>query len=336
MLVPSRGIWAVRGGGEYLHMRASFGARQQNFLLSWMTPYFQDTLWRVGFEMNFTPASNLISKDYDIGTYSFSLFGSYPISPYWTFGTKYRIKNIDISVDIRNKEFKKEVRSNNGLLSGLGASITWDSTDRAVKPHNGLRSIVDAEFVGVGGHVSFLRSAYLNAYYNGLTRRGYMRYRWDFRFIYPLLWTDHFRDIPLSERYFLGGVASVRGYKDYILGPRVPKAVIDSATGKIKVDPVTGKVVKKRSGEPSGGISSSLLSVDYIHEVFPFLDAFVFMDAGYVSNERFQFGTYRMSYGVGVTIDVLGRVPVTLGLGFPVNAKEDTTNTFFFSMGGQF
>ncbi|NGX46364.1 MAG: Outer membrane protein assembly factor BamA, partial [Chlamydiae bacterium] len=215
MHVPSKGIWAIRGGGEYLHMRASFGARQQNFLLSWMTPYFQDTLWRVGFEFNITPSSTLISDDYDIGTYAFSLFASYPLTPYWTFGTKYRIKNIDIDVDIKDKEFKQQTKDNNGVLSGVGASVTWDSTDSALKPHNGLRSVADAEFVGVGGHVSFLRTAYLNSYYNALSRRGYMRYRWDFRFILPLLWTHHFRDIPLSERYFLGGVSSVRGYKDF-------------------------------------------------------------------------------------------------------------------------
>jgi len=43
-----------------------------------------------------------------------------------------------------------------------------------------------------------------------------------------------------------------------------------------------------------------------------------------------------MSYGAGARIDVLGRLPVTLGWGFPVNAQKGQTNRFFYSIGGQF
>lgn len=321
--VFKKGISAVRGGGEYLHLRASIGKKQNSYLGSWMTPYFLDTLWRFGFEVSVIPRSELLSENYDIGTYSFSVFASYPLSPYLTYGTKYRVRNIDIEVDMNsNKKEAHRLEHDSGILSGVGTYITYDSTDRASKPHNGYRTTLEGEFVGAGGDISFLRFGYTNAYYTNLWRYGYMKYHWDWRFIVPFWMTNTFEKIPLSERFFLGGVASVRGYKDFILGPRYKGT--------------KGGHTKTLDNDPTGGISSSLLSVEYVQEVFKFLDAFAFIDAGFISKHRFSFGTYRMSYGVGVTIDVFGRLPVTLGLGFPVNAEKDTTRNFFFSMGGQF
>lgn len=92
------GLSAVRGGGENLHMRASFGPREQSYLLSWFTPYFFDSFWRVGFEFTASLNNSIASESYEINTYNAGLFVSYPISPYFTFGMKYRVKNISISL----------------------------------------------------------------------------------------------------------------------------------------------------------------------------------------------------------------------------------------------
>src|SRR5262249_526641 len=153
-----------------------------------------------------------------------------------------------------------------------------------------LRSVLEGEFVGLGGDLTFLRTAFLNAYYLPLWSKGYMRYRGDFRFLAPMGKTDDFKDIPLSERFFLGGVASVRGYKDFIIGHLFDKT---NKAGETKT-----------SSDPTGGISSSFLSLEYIQQIFPFLDAFAFIDAGCVSDKRFTLGTYRMSYGIGATLEV--------------------------------
>ncbi len=75
---------------------ASIGSKQRSYTVSWLTPYFRDTLWRVGFDVSETH-STLISKDYDIDTIGFSLYASYPLNYYWTFGTKYRFRNSQIA-----------------------------------------------------------------------------------------------------------------------------------------------------------------------------------------------------------------------------------------------
>ncbi len=329
--VFSEGGSALRGGGEFLHLRSSFGPKQQSYMASWLTPYFLDSPWRIGFEFTANINSTLISDDYDLNTYNLGGFVAYPLSPYLSYGFKYRVKNYDIVVDrdIANSpenDKKLDRRHERGILSGLGASLTYDSTNSPMSPNRGLRSLIEGEFVGVGGSATFFRTAAINSYYTPLWQYGHMRYRCDFRFLFPMGQTNTFAEIPISERFFLGGVASVRGYKDFILGPRFDKIDRDGES-------------RKGRGDPTGGISSSLLSIEYVQAVLPIMEVFLFMDAGYVTDQQFNFGTYRASYGIGTYLNIMGRMPITLGYGVPVNpANRDQKQKdhFFFSMGGQF
>ncbi len=306
------GLSSLRGAGEYAHARASIGAKQRSYTLTWLTPYFRDSLWRVGFDVSETH-STLISKDYDMNTFGFSLYASYPINYYWTYGIKYRFRNSQIRIPHDVSKSERDQEHNSGVISAIGTSLTFDSTDSAVKPHNGFRSIIEAEMAGIWGDFYFARFAYVNTYYTELWRHGIMKYRWDFRFIEPLFNTNNPNDIPLSERFFIGGLNSVRGYKDFDLGPHFS------------------------SGDPKGGISATVLSIEYLHELFSFMDGFVFADAGSISMDRFTWDTFRLSTGFGARLELINRVPIILGLGFPINRQEGAdVRRFFFSMGGQF
>lgn len=306
------GLSSLRGGGEYAHARASLGSKQRSYTVSWLNPYFRDTLWRVGFDVSDTH-STLISKDYDINTIGFSLYASYPLNYYWTFGTKYRFRDSFIHVPKHVSREERKQAKHEGIISGIGSSITFDSTDSAVKPHNGFRSMLEGEFVGIWGDYNYLRFAYVNTYYTQLWRHGIMKYRWDMRFIEPLFKTNSSKDIPLSERFFIGGLNTVRGYRDFDLGAHF------------------------KGGDPKGGTSATVLSIEYLHEIFPFLDGFVFVDAGSIALKRFTFDTFRLSTGFGARIELINRVPVILGMGFPINRDERSEQRrFFFSMGGQF
>jgi len=309
----SKGLSAIRGGGEYAHARFSVGEKQYSVSLSWLDPYLRDTLWRLGFDVNWT-VSTLQSDDYQIRTTGGSVYASYPLNNLWTFGTKYRIRNSTHKIEDHELTHQESRElGHTGLLSGIGVSLGFDSTDSALKPHNGFRSFLESEFVGLGGDFAFLRLGYINAYYTPLWKRGIMKYRFEFRFIEPLWKTRSPESIPVSERFFLGGENSVRGYRAFDLGPHF------------------------KDGAPKGGISSSLFSVEYLHELLSFLDGFVFIDAGSVSLKRFDFGTYKLSYGVGARVEVLNRVPIIIGMGFPVNPSgKSQVRRFFFSMGGQF
>ncbi len=308
----SEGLSSLRGGGEYAHARASLGTKQNTYSVSWLTPYFRDSLWRVGFDVTYSQ-SHLISDDYQINTLGGTLYASYPLTYYWTYGTKYRVRDAQIKIAKDTSPQEREQSQNSGVISAISNSITYDSTDSAMKPRNGLRSTIDAEFAGLGGEFYFFKASSVNNYYNQLWRHGIMKYRFEFRYIEPLLSTNQPEQIPLSERFFLGGENSVRGYRQFDLGPHYP------------------------NGDPKGGISSNLLSVEYLQEVLPILDLFVFADAGSVGMKRFYIANWKLSYGIGARIELLNRVPVIVGIGFPVNPSGDSeVRRFFFSMGGQF
>jgi outer membrane protein insertion porin family len=298
----------LRGGGEYLHARASLGKKQTNYLISWMDPYFRDSLWRIGFELSRT-TSSLQSEDYDIITDGFSVFTSYPITNYWTYGNKYRFRytKTDISQDAGADAQKFQ---NSGILSAIGATISYDSTDSAYKPHRGFRSAFEAEFSGLGGKFIFMKFAYLNTLYTPLWKKGVMKYRAEVRTIQPFGAPSH--RVPFSERFFLGGEGTVRGYKPFILGK------------------------KSSSGDPLGGLTSVLLSIEYCQEIFKMLDIFAFADAGSVGQTSYHMNKLRASVGGGVRVEIMNKSPIVVGWGYPINAKKGDKQKFFFSMGGQF
>lgn len=313
----------LRGGGEYFHARASFGVKESAFGLSWMTPYLRDTLWRFGFDANYSN-SRLQSKEYMIHNLGLAIYANYPITPYLTQGWKFRINNAIIDIKKNAGAEARAQHKNSGLVSGISGSLNYDSTDNAFKPRRGLRSIFETELAGIRRHDSyqrmfpFLRFAFINNYYYPVWRKGTLKTRFDLKYIYPFGGNGNFENIPLSERFFLGGDSSVRGYKPFKIGPKYYK------DGKIQKD------------EPTGGISSFLFSVEYLQSIYKPIDAFVFFDSGSISQEQFDIGTVRMSYGVGLRLEVSPRSPVIIGYAFPVHAGNEPLKRFFFAMGGQF
>ncbi len=312
--LPKDGPSAMRGGGEYAHAKVTLGSKVRTYLVSWMTPYFRDSLWRVGFE-GYVNQSQLQAKKYQIDSVGGSLFASYPLSAYWTAGTKYRAKHATIDVSHHGvSRQEQKAREGTGNTSAVSASLNYDSTDNMVKPHNGLRTYLEAEFAGLGGNFAFLKYSYTNSFYQQLWPHGIMKYRWEARFIQPIWWTSAAEKIPLSERFFIGGENSVRGFKAFDLGPHYP------------------------NGDPQGGIGYSVLSVEYLHELLSIVDAFGFIDAGSISMNKFELPRFQLTYGVGLRVEIMNRMPITVGIGFPVNPKKDKgeVQRFFFSMGGQF
>lgn len=310
--LPKDGPSAMRGGGEYAHAKITLGSKNRSYVMTWITPYFRETLWRVGFEA-FLSQSQLQAKKYEIDSLGGSLFASYPLTPFWTFGTKYRAKHASIDVFHGAPKAEKRDEKGTGNISATSISLNFDSTDHITKPHNGFRSLMELEFAGVGGNFSFLKYTYANSFYQQLWKRGVIKYRWEAKFIQPVWWTNSPEKIPVSERYFIGGLNSVRGYKDFDIGDHY------------------------HNGDPTGGISSSILSLEYNHEIFSVLDAFVFIDAGSLSMRKFEINKYLMSYGIGIRVEVMNRMPITVGYGQPVNCPRGTgKQKVFFSMGGQF
>lgn len=339
------GLCALRGGGEFVNLTAQIGQKSSSYVLSWTKPYFMDTKWTVGFDLAKT-STRYISNEYDLDTLGLNLRANYDINRFLRAGLHYRLTNGIVrlhhfsydsvpplppnptSEQIENHMYllhrlaqdekaKAELRHDahiHGLISAVGASLSYDSTDHPIKPRQGFKSKLFVEYAGVGGDHTFLSLGYVNSYYIPVGSRSYLRYRADFRFIQPL-WDTRYDTIPLDERIFLGGEYTIRGYRPYRLGPQYEHSHI-----------------------PRGGLSMQLYSVELNRRIMKDIEVFTFFDAGQLSKNTWEFGRLSVALGYGIRFKLIESIPqITLGMGYPINPRNRSeVKKFFFSLGGNF
>ncbi len=347
--VREEGMSALRGGGEYAHITATIGQKSRSYVLSWTKPYFMDTQWSVGFNLE-NSLNEYISKNYHIGSTGLTLHASYPWNAFVKLGTHYRVHYSTIhirephgqqtvlreddntdptkeylkpikDVALERKEHQETIdakiakqKRNSGLISAIGCSWLYDSTNNPTRPTAGFKSKIEAEFAGLGGK-TFASCGYINNWYYDLWGEAVLKLRGNICFIEPLFGEGP-HDIPIDEKFFLGGEYEVRGYRPYRLGP---KLVHDD-------------------DDPEGGISMQMVSAEIARPLFSRLEGFVFIDGGALSNHRFDFAEMYYSAGFGCRIKIFeGGPPLTVGMGYPLN-KTDSSNVkrFFLNIGGKF
>jgi len=314
-----QGTSALRGAGEFVHAKVNIGYKQTDYLLQWTKPYFLDTPWIVGVDLE-KNNNRALSHAYEIKTYGGNVHGTYIINPFVKYDIHYRARHTSVTIrDDKNPLLLSE-GNKGGFISATGIGLIYDSTDSPRRAHCGLRSRMLYEIAGVGGNFQFMKFAYLNAYYYPISERGTLKFRGELQFV-KTYGSTHPTDLPLSERLFLGGETTVRGFRPFIIGP------------------------KFGNNEPRGGLSSYLISEEYQHNLLkvPCLDAFCFVDAGYVSFKEFTVGLPAASLGFGIRIELMRNMPLMMGLGWPIHPRErvngmevDVAQRFFFAMGGTF
>ncbi|MBI5274546.1 MAG: outer membrane protein assembly factor BamA [Chlamydiales bacterium] len=331
------GFSSLRGGGEFAQAKISVGKKQSNYQISWLTPYFNNTLWRVGFDLNYG-ISTVQSQDFKWKSIGGTIYASYPVTVYWTYGWSYRLRNSIIHVNNASSIEAQKQEKNSGIVTGINNYISYDSTDNPLKPHRGFRTTLEAEIAGVRRHddtqkaFPFLKFGFLNSYYYPVWRKGTFKLKADGRFLetlgqgLPIL-------LPTNERFYLGGEATVRGYKTAIIGPNFGQI---NGKGKL-LPPGQQHNTSEDQRDPTGGASSILFSAEYMQNIIAPIDAFVFFDAGSISLNQFDVDTFRTSVGVGLRVNVGNRLPMTFGYGWALNSEQGSDKQpFFFSMGGQF
>ncbi len=323
---------ALRGGGEFFHVRGTVGKKQNNILISWMNPYVNDSLWRLGIELSRTFSE--LQKHVVVVTYGGSVYTNYPLTNFWTAGLRQRLRhskdNLNLhpagstAAALESVALAKRELDQDGLVSAVSGNLNYDSTDNPFKPHRGWRSYFETEVAGVGGNYNFFKASYLNSIYFPLWKRGTLKLRGDFKYIVPFGKTK-LNGVPYSERFFLGGETTVRGYKPFLLGPVVE--LLNDENQFVTTD------------TPRGGLSSSLLSLEYNQEIFRMLDVFAFFDVGSVELKEFDISKVRPTTGLGLRLDIGNRTPIIVGYGIPLVKKDRHDGKWqkvFFSMGGQF
>jgi len=307
------------GLGLKANLSGSFGGSTKTYSLGLSDPYFRDTRWTVG--------GDLYRTERDFTDYSRRLTGGdikagYPVNDLTStfFMYKYEVKDIyhpNASYIVNNLIDPSTYPLGESVTSSVMGSITRNSTDYRLDPSTGLISSFTTEFAGLGGDNKFAR-------YIGDTTWFYPLYKklvFSTKLTLGYMHTVGGSPIPIDEKFYLGGMYSLRGYPTRTVCP----------VGRQTVD---GRLYLGGTKENFGNTE---LTFPLLQEAG--VKGVVFFDYGnaYSENQNY-FSSLQMSYGAGIRwASPMG--PLRLEYGIPVNPRagiDSKTGKFEFSMGTMF
>jgi outer membrane protein insertion porin family len=307
------------GKGQQLTFMAQIGGDSSYYNISFTEPWFRDRPQSVGFDLFKIEREY---EDFDRESSGLNLRTSFPFQD-WDFTRMhitYRFESIDIKLleeekDCVARDIAKQEGSN--TVSSIITALVKDSRDDNWAPREGVYNSASIDLAGFGGDSRFISLTGSAAKYFPVLENSAFMIRGTIGQIFPFMG----KGIPLSEKFFLGGMGSLRGFEPRSVGPRDPRPC----------DPEKKDVV--------GGKKQLYFNFEYL---FPLMKeagvrGMLFFDTGnaYGSGETF-FSDMRNSVGVGVNwYSPFGPLSVVWGINLSPKYDEDSSN-FEFSMGGMF
>ena len=213
------------GRGQQLALQAQLSGLRQLFSLRFVEPYLLDSNW--------TFAIELYNQLRAFGTFArksagFSLTTGYPISYEQRAYLTYKLENVGIttgsagfaSIGAISEPIDSEAVANlfrGGVTSSLRASWQWDSRNNRLFATGGWYHNLFAEYAGkaTGSENIFFRWGGNTRYYRKLWGPFLMRINAE---VGVTTSTDPL-GVPIAERYLIGGIYDVRGFRPRSLGP---------------------------------------------------------------------------------------------------------------------
>ena len=296
---------AFRGAGQRLKILLSPGTRWSTYSISFTEPYLFDR--PVSLDTSFNQFTR-IRESYDEDRLGVMLGFSKRYSDDWQRGISFRAESVDVGELELDAPLEVFDLQGDTFLLGTRFWIGKDTTDSRFLPSRGFN--FDAGYEQLVGDYTF-------GIVSG-TFRWYKTLFQDLADNKTVLETKVnagtvIGDAPLFEKFYAGGISSIRGFEYRGISPR----------GTGSDDPI---------GSDWMVVSNAEIAVPLEGEVFSIL---FFTDAAMVET-----GGIRTSVGTGLQVmipQVFGPVPMRFEFGVPLSKDdEDDTQVFSFSMGALF
>jgi outer membrane protein insertion porin family len=222
------------GRGQTLALQAQISSLRQLFLLRFVEPYFLDTLWRFSFDL-YNQSRYLgggaagIGVPFQTNTSAFArnatggtLTWGYPLSYEAAAFLTYKLEGVSITQGTSAAPVAATSVANlfrGGLTSSVKASFQWDSRNNRLFPTGGWYNTLFVEYASqyTGSENKFIRYGGFARHYRPLWGPFVLHLNGEVGITTS---TDPL-GVPISERYLVGGIYSIRGYAPYSLGPRL-------------------------------------------------------------------------------------------------------------------
>lgn len=197
------------------------------------------------------------------------------------------------------------------VKSSITPALSWDNTDDYYVPRHGFAASTSLEYAGIGGDEEYIKSYTKFAFFYGL--EDIIDYDLILRYKARVGYISDQGYLPVNEKFYMGGIRSVRGYSSGSLSPK-------DEEGRL----IGGKQTFSNS------IEASIPLIEAARMRLAF-----FLDYGMIGEDSFN--EIKRS-GAGAAIEWLSPMgPIQLIFATPLDDKPgDRTSSFEFSMGTKF
>jgi outer membrane protein insertion porin family len=372
----------LMGRGQGLNGSFAIGSKRQDFIVGFTEPYLAGSNVSMGMDAfntkrDYTDFTEKklgfdVRNSYPLKNLNVPFFGAPKLDPskgsdelasappitmwdYMRGGMSYELTHDNISGVSKTAPIEIQSEEGSSLTSSVTPSLAYDSRDHFFSPTQGTKSDVGVKFAGLGGDTRFIKSDLSMRWYYPLLKDP----KWGGAYVLGLGGSlgngigFSQSDLPLFERYFIGGINSVRGFADRSIGPRSAPVCVSSIKTSDNVYTLPGgskpsskncstlntdnETFAYSSGEVIGGDRAAVFNAELL---FPVAEQYglrgvAFFDVGNSWNGGLNFSEFRRSVGVGARwMSPFGALRVELG--FPLSKQpHDETSVLGFSVGGQ-
>jgi outer membrane protein insertion porin family len=303
----------IFGSGINVGLNLEKSQRTQNYSFNISNPRLNDS----DFSGNFSIFNTATKYDsYTVDSKGMSIGTGHRFSRYINGSVGYNYSQNNYS-DINTSSTTIDPRYYESYAkSSVSVSATFDNTDDYYIPREGMAISQSFEMAGLGGSTDFWKSRTSFGAYKGLQKLTdfdlILRYKARFNY------ASQSGYLPLGEKFYMGGIGSVRGYQAYSLSPT-------NGTD------LTGKPF--RIGGTQTFSNNLELSVPLVPEAK--MRATAFVDYGMIG-ENSMSEIKRGGYGIGLEwFSPVG--PLQLVFANPIGAtKDDNVAHFEFTIGQRF
>lgn len=295
------------GMGYQLGFKGTISGKSADYTTMFWNPHYNDT--KLGVGVSIYDTLNEYSE-YDKQAVGAKLLFGYPLGEYTNLSWNYRLERYTIdNIDDDAAKVVKDLEGQN-WASTIYASITRDTTDKRINPSKGTIAQFSVEYGGsiLGGDDNFIKYIVDGSYYYPMFLSTVFHLHGQAGYIMK----NTSEKIPPFERFYLGGMTSVRGYKERSVSP-----LYSAEEGSLGYE----------TGDEKGGNKSFFTNVEYLvplHKEMGILAVF-FFDAGktWDDDENIDFDLCK-SVGVGIRwYSPLG--PLRLEYGYPLDSIPNTS-----------
>ncbi len=295
------------GKGWELFLRIRGGAKTQQGTIGFTEPWLFDRPLSAGFDIF---NNRRIFTEYTVDNLGGDVRLSHPFLDFSRWNLSYRLTRDRISdvTDSASDALRRE--KGDHVTSLVEGAVSRDTRDNVFVPTKGSLASLTLDVAGLGGDSKFMKTIGNVSYFQpviwGTVLAGRVEGGYGFGF------GDN--DLPLFERFYLGGPNSVRSRKLRQISP------VDDSGARI------------------GGTSEALLNVEYIIPLFFGVRFATFFDAGNVYGFTKDFDLTDLRKGAGVGFRWQSPFgPIRLDWAYNLDRKSgESRDQFHFSVGSPF